>query len=96
VGIWWLLLLHPSPAPGDRVLPDPHLDHTTIAAEQVASTGVQQNEDMRRITASVAIVAVPTTVTGLFGQNLPYPGFGTKVGFLASMIVMLALAVTCM
>jgi Mg2+ and Co2+ transporter CorA len=68
--------------------------HTTIAAEQVASAGVQQNEDMRRITAWVAIVAVPTAVTGFFGQNVPYPGFGTKVGFLASMIVMLILAAT--
>ena len=32
---------------------------------------------MRRITAWVAIVAVPTAVTGFFGQNVPYPGFGT-------------------
>jgi magnesium transporter len=55
---------------------------------------VQQNDDMRRITAWVAIVAVPTAVTGFFGQNVPYPGFGTKVGFLASMIIMLALAVS--
>jgi magnesium transporter len=39
-------------------------------------------------------VAVPTAVTGFFGQNVPYPGFGTKLGFLASMIVMLVLAVT--
>ena len=67
---------------------------TTIAAEKVASTGVQQNDDMRRITAWVAIVAVPTAVTGFFGQNVPYPGFGTKVGFLASMGLMLIMAVT--
>ena len=51
--------------------------HLTIAAEKSASTGVQQNEDMRRITAWVAIVAVPTAVTGFFGQNVPYPGFET-------------------
>jgi Mg2+ and Co2+ transporter CorA len=54
--------------------------HTAIAAEKVASTGVQQNDDMRKITAWVAIVAVPTAVTGFFGQNVPYPGFGTKAG----------------
>jgi Mg2+ and Co2+ transporter CorA len=54
--------------------------HTTIAAERMASAGVQQNDDMRRITAWVAIVAVPTAVTGFFGQNVPYPGFGTKAG----------------
>ena len=54
--------------------------HMTLAAEKSASTAVQQNDDMRRITAWVAIVAVPTAVTGFFGQNVPYPGFGTKTG----------------
>jgi magnesium transporter len=65
---------------------------TTIAAEKVASTGVQQNDDMRRITAWVAIVAVPTVVTGFFGQNVPYPGFGTKAGVIASVSLMLIMA----
>ena len=54
--------------------------HLTLAAEQSASTGVRQNEDMRKITAWVAIVAVPTAVTGFFGQNVPYPGSGTTAG----------------
>jgi magnesium transporter len=66
---------------------------TTIAAEQMASTGVQQNDDMRRITAWVAIVAVPTAVTGFFGQNVPYPGFGTRAGLFASVSLMLVMAV---
>ena len=68
--------------------------HTTIAAEKVASAGVQQNDDMRRITAWVAIVAVPTAVTGFFGQNVPYPGFGTKAGVIASVGIMLIMALT--
>ena len=67
---------------------------TTIAAEQAASTGVQQNDDMRKITAWVAIVAVPSAVTGFFGQNVPYPGFGTEAGLIASIAIMLAMAVT--
>jgi len=66
---------------------------TTVAAEQTASTGVQQNDDMRRITAWVAIVAVPTAVTGFFGQNVPYPGFGTKAGVLASISIMVIMAI---
>jgi magnesium transporter len=65
----------------------------TIAAEKTASTTVQQNEDMRRITAWVAIVAVPTAVTGFFGQNIPYPGFGTTGGVIASTIMIVVLAV---
>jgi Mg2+ and Co2+ transporter CorA len=54
--------------------------HMTIAAESLNTTTVQQNDDMRRITAWVAIVAVPTAVTGFFGQNIPYPGFGETPG----------------
>jgi magnesium transporter len=68
--------------------------HTTIAAEVAASAGVQQNDDMRRITAWVAIVAVPTAVTGFFGQNVPYPGFGSTAGVIASTTIMLIFAVT--
>jgi magnesium transporter len=67
--------------------------HMTIAAEKSAATAVQQNEDMRQITAWVAIVAVPTAVTGFFGQNIPYPGFGTAGGVIASSVIIVALAV---
>jgi magnesium transporter len=67
--------------------------HTTIAAEKVASVSVRQNDDMRRISAWVAIVAVPTAVTGFFGQNVPYPGFGRPSGVVASIVLMLVMAV---
>ena len=68
--------------------------HLTIAAENLATTSVRQNDDMRRITAWVAIIAVPTAVTGFFGQNLPYPGFGDKSGFIASTVIMITIAIT--
>jgi Mg2+ and Co2+ transporter CorA len=68
--------------------------HMTIAAEALSGTSVQQNDDMRRITAWVAIVAVPTAVTGFFGQNVPYPGFGETSGFIASIAIMLIIAAT--
>jgi magnesium transporter len=35
----------------------------------LARVGVQQNEDMRRISAWVAIVAVPTMIAGIYGMN---------------------------
>ena len=66
--------------------------HMTMAAEKSAVTAIQQNEDMRRITAWVAIVAVPTAVTGFFGQNVPYPGFGETSGFAASMLIIIVFA----
>ncbi len=68
--------------------------HMTIAAERLSGTSVQQNDDMRRITAWVAIVAVPTAVSGFFGQNVPYPGFGENSGFIASIAIMLLIAAT--
>jgi Mg2+ and Co2+ transporter CorA len=67
---------------------------TTVAAEKAASTAVQQNDDMRKITAWVAIVALPSAVTGFFGQNLPYPGFGTEDGLIASVTIMVAMAIS--
>jgi magnesium transporter len=67
--------------------------HLTIAAEKLAGTSVQQNDDLRRITAWVAIIAVPTAVTGFFGQNVPYPGFGAKAGFIASLVIMVCIAI---
>ena len=67
--------------------------HLTIAAEKLASTSVRQNDDMRRITAWVAIIAVPTAVTGFFGQNVPYPGFGSTIGFVVSTLIMVCIAV---
>ena len=63
--------------------------HMTVAAEKTASTAIRQNEEMRRITAWVAIVAVPTAVTGFFGQNVPYPGFDTAAGFIASTLIII-------
>lgn len=66
--------------------------HLTIASDGLAQTSVRQNDDMRRITAWVAIVAVPTAVTGFFGQNVPYPGFQEQNGFIASCIAMVLIA----
>lgn len=66
--------------------------HMTLAAEKTAATAVKQNDDMRRITAWVAIIAVPTAVTGFFGQNVPYPGFSDRAGFVASTVIIIVVA----
>lgn len=38
------------------------------------------NEIMKKLAAWAAIIAVPTAITGWFGQNIPYPGFGHAAG----------------
>jgi Mg2+ and Co2+ transporter CorA len=67
--------------------------HLALAAERLSNTSVQQNDDMRRISAWVAIIAVPTAVTGFFGQNVPYPGFNKESGFLMSTFIIVAGAI---
>jgi magnesium transporter len=40
----------------------------------------RMNTVMKQLTAWAAIIAVPTAVTGFFGQNIPFPGFGQPLG----------------
>ena len=35
---------------------------------------------------------MPTAVTGFYGQNIPYPGFGRHSGFITSCVIMIVLA----
>lgn len=46
------------------------------------------NEVMKKLAAWAAIIAVPTAVTGWFGQNIPYPGFGDATGLVQSIVLM--------
>lgn len=45
---------------------------TTIIQANLAQVTVEQNEDMRRISAWVAILAIPTAVAGLYGMNFTH------------------------
>jgi magnesium transporter len=47
---------------------------------------------MKQVTSWAAIIAVPTAVTGFYGQNVPYPGFGKVEGFWTSTVVMVAIS----
>src|SRR5659263_85907 len=38
------------------------------------------NTIMKKLAAWAAIIAVPTAITGWFGQNVPYPGFAASSG----------------
>ena len=47
---------------------------------------------MKKVTSWAAIIAVPTAITGFYGQNLPYPGYATHWGFAASTALIVALS----
>jgi len=54
----------------------------------VAQVGMRQNEDMRKISAWVAIVAVPTMVAGIYGMNFEHmPELGWKYGYPLVLVV---------
>ncbi|SNQ51175.1 Magnesium transporter (modular protein) [Frankia canadensis] len=64
---------------------------TTILETHLTIQGNQLNEIMKKLTSWAAIIAVPTAITGFFGQNVPFPGSGQPWGFaisLAAIIVM--------
>lgn len=50
----------------------------TVLETNVAIQGNRMNEIMKKVTSWAAIIAVPTAITGYFGQNLQFPGFGTE------------------
>jgi magnesium transporter len=47
----------------------------------------------KKVTSWAAIVAVPTFVTGFYGMNVPYPGFGHVTGLVSAVGIMAFLAV---
>jgi magnesium transporter len=63
---------------------------SSILTANLTQLSVQQNEDMRRLTAWAGIIAVPTAITGFYGQNVPYPGFSHHDGFYVSSAVIVA------
>ena len=52
----------------------------------------RMNLIMKKVTSWAAIIAVPTAITGFYGQNLPYPGYNTHWGVLFSTALIAALS----
>ena len=59
---------------------------TSILETNVTIQGNRLNVTTKKVTGWAAIIAVPTLITGYFGMNVPYPGFGEKAGFAASIV----------
>ena len=84
-------------------------DHVTRVNDQVEGFGtllagvlqanltqvsVRQNEDMRRISAWVAILAVPTSIAGIYGMNFDHmPELGWRLGYPSVLLVIAAICV---
>ncbi|GLP73013.1 magnesium transporter [Mycobacterium antarcticum] len=63
---------------------------TTVFETNLSLQDAHLNTVMKKLTGWAAIIAVPTAVTGFYGQNVEYPGINTVAGFIASSVVILA------
>lgn len=67
---------------------------TTILETNLSIQSNRMNLIMKKVTSWAAIIAVPTAITGYFGQNIPFPGSDTEWGvwISAGAIVLTSLA----
>jgi magnesium transporter len=67
---------------------------TTVFETNLSLQDGRLNTVMKKLTAWAAIIAVPTAVTGFYGQNVTYPGIQTVAGFVTSSAIILLLVAT--
>ena len=66
---------------------------TDILNAHLAQVGVRQNDDMRKISAWVAIAAIPTLIAGIYGMNFQhFPELGWRYGY---PFTLAAMAIIC-
>jgi magnesium transporter len=66
---------------------------TSILETNLTVQSNRMNVITKKVTSWAAIIAVPTFVTGFYGMNVPYPGFGRAVGLEVSGGLMIVMAV---
>jgi magnesium transporter len=64
----------------------------TMQGNRMTMQGNRMNVITKKVTGWAAIIAVPTFITGLYGMNVPYPGFAREWGVIFSVALMLASA----
>ena len=62
----------------------------TILDVNLTLSSNRLNTTIFRLTAYAALLTVTTAITGYFGQNVPFPGFGHPAGFAFSTVLLLA------
>ena len=60
---------------------------TTVFETNLSLQDARLNIVVKKLTGWAAIIAVPTLVTGWYGQNIPYPGFGQVSGLVTSALL---------
>lgn len=65
---------------------------TSVLETNLTIQGNRLNVITKKVTSWAAIIAVPTAITGFYGQNVPYPGFSQPSGFYASTLIIILLS----
>ncbi len=65
---------------------------TTLLETHLTIQGNRLNQIMKQVTSWAAIIAVPTAITGFYGQNIPYPGYDQPWGFWVSTLSIFAIS----
>jgi magnesium transporter len=68
---------------------------TSVLQANMTQVSVRQNEDMRKISAWVAIAVVPTAIAGIYGMNFEHmPELDWTFGYPAALLLMLLVCST--
>ncbi len=65
---------------------------STIVETNLTVQGNRLNVITKQVTSWAAIIAVPTAITGFYGQNVPYPGFARHSGFVVSSLLIVLMS----
>jgi magnesium transporter len=66
---------------------------STILETNITLQGNRLNVITKKVTSWAAIIAVPTAITGWYGQNVPYPGFASPSGVVTSFLLILVISI---
>jgi magnesium transporter len=66
---------------------------SSILETNLTIQGNRLNIITKKVTSWAAIIAVPTAVTGFYGQNIPFPGFSREWGWYSSAGLIVVLSV---
>lgn len=65
---------------------------STIVETNLSLRDYRTNQIAKQVTSWAAIIAVPTLITGWYGMNVPYPGFGTHWGVWVAAALMVVIS----
>jgi magnesium transporter len=62
---------------------------TSVLTANLTQASIRQNEDVRKISAWAAVVAVPTLISGIYGMNFDHmPELGWRFGYPLALLLM--------